>query len=94
VLWLRQIWTYLQQGLVRFRQTFEHVVAVTDIEAFVHFAKTLLHGFRVEPKTVEPDVVLGQAHVDVECVVFFGALQKRLDYSGRTNKAGLVVRVG
>jgi hypothetical protein len=49
-------------------------MAVTDVESFVHLAKVLLHSFGVEAKTVEPDVVLGQAHVDVECVAFFGAL--------------------
>jgi hypothetical protein len=73
------------------RQAFQHIVAVTEVESLVHLAKTLLHGFRVEAETVEPDVVLGQADVDVECVVFFGALEERGDDCGGTDEAGLVV---
>ena len=66
-------------------------MAVTEVEPLVHLAKTLLHGFRVEAEAVEPDVVLGQADVDVECVVFFGALEERRDYCRGTDEAGLVV---
>ena len=60
----------------------------------MHLAKTLLYGLWVEAEAVEPDVVLGQADVDVECVVFFGALEERGDYCGGTDEAGLIVRVG
>ena len=73
------------------RQAFQHIVAVTEVESLVHLAKTLLHGFWVETETVEPDVVLGQADVDVECVVFFGAFEQRGNYCGGTDEAGLVV---
>lgn len=52
-------------------------MAVPEVESLVHLAKTLLYGLRVETEAVEPDVVLGQADVDVECVVFFGALEER-----------------
>jgi hypothetical protein len=51
----------------------------------------LLHRFWVEAETVEPDVVLGQADVDVECVVFFGALEERGDHGGGADEAGLIV---
>ena len=66
-------------------------MAVTDVEPCVPFAKTPLHSFGVEAKTVEPDVVLSQAHVNVEGVVFFRAFQERLDHGGGTDEAGLVV---
>lgn len=52
-------------------------MAVTEVEPLVHLAKALLHGFWVEAEAVEPYVVLGQADVDVICVVFFGALEER-----------------
>jgi hypothetical protein len=64
---------------------------VTEVESLVHLAKTLLHGFWVEAEAVEPDIILGQADVDVECVVFFGALEERGDYCGGTDEASLVV---
>lgn len=76
---------------MRFRQAFQHIVAVTNIEFCVHIAEALLHSFREEAETVEPDVVLGQANVDVECVVFFGALEQCLDDCGGTDETGLVV---
>jgi hypothetical protein len=52
---------------------FQHVLIMTELEALVHLAEALLNGFGLETQTVEPDVVLGQAHVDVEGLVFFGA---------------------
>lgn len=73
------------------RQAFQHIVVVTEFEPLVHLAKTLLHGFGVETEAVEPDIVLGQADVDVERVVFFGALEERGDYRGCSDEAGLVV---
>jgi hypothetical protein len=57
----------------------------------VHLAEVLLHRSRVETQAVEPDVVLGQADVDVECVVFFGALEERGDDCGGAYETGLVV---
>jgi len=91
VLGLRNVRSCLQQRLVRLRQAFQHIVAVTEFKPFVHLAKTLLHRFWVEAETVEPDVVLGQADVDVECVVFFGALEERGDHGGGADEAGLIV---
>jgi hypothetical protein len=73
------------------RQAFQHIVAVTEVEPLVHLAEILLHGFRVEAQTVEPDIVLGQADVDVECVVLFGTLEERGDYCRGAYEAGLVV---
>jgi hypothetical protein len=73
------------------RQAFQHIVAVTEVEPLVHLAEVLLHRFRVQTQTVEPDVVLRQADVDVECVVFFGALEERGDDCGGAYETGLVV---
>jgi len=46
---------------------------MTEFKTLVHLAEALLDGLGLETETVEPDVVLGQAHVDVEGLVFFGA---------------------
>lgn len=48
----------------------------------MRLAEILLDGFGLETETVEPDVVLGQADVDVEGFVFFGASEQGLNYCG------------
>ena len=59
----------------------------------MHLTEALLHSLRLEAETVEPNVVLGQAHIDVVGVVFFGSRQESLDYCSCADQAGLVVGV-
>jgi hypothetical protein len=60
----------------------------------VRLAEILLDGFGLETETVEPDVVLGQADVDVEGLVFFGAGEEGLNDCCGSYETGLVVGVG
>jgi hypothetical protein len=46
---------------------------MTKFEALVHLAEAFLDGIGLLAEAVEPDVVLGQADVDVEGLVFFSA---------------------
>jgi hypothetical protein len=79
VLRLNEIRARLQNRGVSSHNTFQHVLIMTKLKALVHLAEALLDGFGLETQTVEPDVVLGQAHVDVKGLVFFGPGEQCLD---------------
>lgn len=81
-------------GLVRLADEDAHVVVVAGAELGVARPQLALLSVRVHAQVVVPDVVLGQADVDVECDVVLGARDEGLDGGRGAYEAGLVVGIG
>ena len=79
VLRLHQIRTHVHNRGVSSHKSFQHIHVLTKFEALVHLAEAFLDRFGLLTKAIEPDVVLGQADVDVEGLVFFSAGEQGLD---------------